>query len=81
MGFSLVVARGGIHCWGCWLLIAVASFAVEHIPRALDFSSSDSQALEHRLNSCGAWAYLLRGMWDCPRSGIEPVSPALAGRF
>ena len=24
---------------------------------------------------------MLYGMWDLPRSGIEPVSPALAGRF
>ena len=23
----------------------------------------------------------LRGMWDLPRPGLEPVSPALAGRF
>ena len=34
-----------------------------------------------RLSSCGAWAHLLRGMWDPPRPGLEPVSPALAGRF
>ena len=27
------------------------------------------------------WAQLLRGMWDLPRPGLEPVSPALAGRF
>ena len=24
---------------------------------------------------------MLHGMWDLPRSGIEPVSPALAGGF
>ena len=24
---------------------------------------------------------MLRGMWDLPRPGLEPVSPALAGRF
>ena len=35
----------------------------------------------HRLTSCGSWAQLLRGMWDPPRPGLEPVSPALAGRF
>ena len=35
----------------------------------------------HRLSSCGSRAQLLRGMWDLPRSGLEPVSPALAGRF
>ena len=34
-----------------------------------------------RLSSCGARAQLLRGMWDLPRPGLQPVSPALAGRF
>ena len=34
-----------------------------------------------RLSSCGARAQLLRGMWDLPRPGLEPVCPALAGRF
>ena len=45
-----------------------------------------SLAAEHRLqtrrlSSCGSRAPLLRGMWDLPRPGLEPVSPALAGRF
>ena len=35
----------------------------------------------HRLSSCGSWAQLLRGMWDLPRPGLEPASPALAARF
>ena len=34
-----------------------------------------------RLSSCGSRAQLLRSMWDPPRPGLEPVSPALAGRF
>ena len=34
-----------------------------------------------RLSSCGSRAQLLRGMWDLPRPGLEPVSAALAGRF
>ena len=34
-----------------------------------------------RLSSCGAWAQLPRGMWDPLRPGLEPVSPALAGRL
>ena len=34
-----------------------------------------------RLSSCGSRGQLLRGMWDLPRPGLEPVSPALAGRF
>ena len=35
----------------------------------------------HRLSNCGSRAQLLRGMWDLPRPGLEPVSPALAGRL
>ena len=31
-----------------------------------------------RLSSCGSQAQLLRGTWDLPRPGLEPVSPALA---
>ena len=45
-----------------------------------------SPAAEHRLqtrrlSNCGSRAHLLRSMWDPPRPGLEPVSPALAGRF
>ena len=41
---------------------------------------------EHRLqtcklSNCGSRAQLLRGMWNLPRPGLEPVSPALAGRL
>ena len=32
-----------------------------------------------RLSSCGPRAQPLRGMWDPPGPGHEPVSPALAG--
>ena len=34
-----------------------------------------------RLSSRGSRAQPLRGMWDPPRPGREPVSPALAGRL
>ena len=34
-----------------------------------------------RLSNCGSRAQLLRGLWYLPRPGLEPVSPALAGRF
>ena len=45
-----------------------------------------SLVAEHRfqtrkLSNCGSRAQLLHGMWDLPRPGLEPVSPALAGRF
>ena len=34
-----------------------------------------------RLSSCGSRAQSLRGMWDPPGPGLEPVSPASAGRL
>ena len=34
-----------------------------------------------RLSNCGSRAQPLRGMWDLPRPGHEPVPPALAGRL
>ena len=33
-----------------------------------------------RLSNHGPRAQSLRGMWDPPRPGLEPMSPALAGR-
>ena len=44
-------------------------------------SSCGSQALEHGISNYGARAQLLRGTWDPPRPGIEPMSLALAGGF
>ena len=43
------------------------------------FSQCSSWDLEYRLNTCGTQTPLLGATWDLPRSGIEPVSPALAG--
>ena len=45
-----------------------------------------SLVAEHRLqtrmlSNCGSWAQPLCGMRDPPRPGLEPVSPALAGRL
>ena len=34
-----------------------------------------------RLSNCGSRAQLLCGMWNLPRPGLEPMSPASAGRF
>ena len=50
------------------------------------FTIAAPPAAEHRLqtcrlSNCGSRSQLLRGMWDPPRPGLEPVSPALAGRF
>ena len=59
-----------------WLLL-LRSTGSRHV----GFSSCGSRALELRLSSCGTRAWLLHGMWDLPRPGLEPVSPALAGGF
>ena len=75
-GLSLVVARGGFSCCGAPALGAQASVVV-----TCGLRSCGSWALERRLSSCGAWALLLRGMRDLPGPGLEPVYPALAGRF
>ena len=48
---------------------------------AQGLSSCTSRVLEHRLSSCSTWALVLLRLWDLPGSGIEPVSPALAGGF
>ena len=67
---------GGFSCCRARALGAWASVVV-----ACGLSSCGSRALECRLSSCGTRIQLLCGLWDPPRPGIEPVSPALAGRF
>ena len=49
-------------------------------------SRAASPVAEHRLqtrrlSNCGSRAQPVRSMWDPPRPGLEPVFPALAGRF
>ena len=81
-----------IYFWLCWVFVSVRGLSL--LAASGGHSSSWSAGLslsrplvaEHRLqtrrlSSCGSRAQLLRGMWDLPRLGLEPVSPALAGRF
>ena len=72
--FSLVAESWGFSSW--WLLLLRSPGS-----RARGLSRCNSQALGHRLNSFGAWAQLLCGLWGLPGSGIKPTSPALAGGF
>ena len=74
--------------WDNRLPLAVVSLAGRHrlwgsvaAAHGLGVNSCGSRTLEHRLGSCGMLAQLLCSIWDLPGSGIEPVSPALAGRF
>ena len=79
----LVVVRADavLHCsaWDshCGGFSCCRASALRH----MSFSSCGSWAPELRLSSYCSWAKLLLGMWDLPRPGIKPVSPALAGRF
>ena len=63
-GYSLIAMHG--------FLIAVTSVVVEH-GLEVGFRSCSSWALEHKRNSCGAQALLLR-IWGLPRIGIKTVS-------
>ena len=45
------------------------------------FLVAEHRLQTRRLSNCGSRAQLLRGMWDLPRPGLEPVSSALAGRL
>ena len=83
-GFSLAVEGGGYSLVAeHGLLFAVASLVDTRasIVVARVLSSCSSEALEHRLNNCGARAWLLHSMHDLCRSGIQPLPPALPGRF
>ena len=67
--FSSCGKRGPLFIAVRGPLIIAASLVAEH------------RLQTRRLSNCGSRAWLLRGMWDLPRPGLEPVSPALAGRF
>ena len=79
---SVVAASGGYSSLQCvgfslrWLLL-LQSMGSRHA----GFHSCGSRALECRLSSCGARASLLHGLWELPRLGLEPLSPASAGGF
>ena len=87
---SLAVASGGYSVLPVpWLLIAMASLAVDRVLQgaqasvvaAPGLSSFSSRAPEYRLIRCGTRAQVPCSMWDLPRPGIEPVSLALQGGF
>ena len=57
-------------------------FIAVHGPLTIATSLVAEHRLQtRRLSNCGSRAQLLHGMWDLPRPGLEPVYPALAGRF
>ena len=73
-GLFRVAERRG-RAWG--LLSSFGAWT----PHRGAVSRCRARDLEHRLHSHGARAELVRRMWDCPKPGIEFVSPTLVGRF
>ena len=67
--FSSCGKRGSLIIAVCGPLTVTASLVAEH------------RLQMRRLSNYGSRAQTLRGLWDPPRPGLEPVSPALAGRF
>ena len=67
--FSSCGERGPLFITARGPLTIAASLVAEH------------RLQTRRLSNCGSQAQLLCGMWDLPRPGFEPASPALAGRL
>ena len=55
--------------------------AVRGPPTIAASPAAEHRLQKRRLSNCGSRAQPLRGTWDPPRPGLEPASPALAGRF
>ena len=71
MGFSLR-----------WLLLGRTGSRMHGLSScSMGLSSCGFWAQERRVNHCVTEVQLLCGLWDLPRSGIDPISPVLAGRF
>ena len=85
-GFSCCRARA-LGAWAQQLWLAGSRAQARQlwhagsVVAARGLQSAGSVVVAHGLSSCGARAQLLHGLWDLPGPGIEPVSPALAGRF
>ena len=55
--------------------------AVRGPPTIVTSLVAEHRLQTRRLSNCGSQTQSLHGMWDLPRPGLEPVSPALAGRL
>ena len=90
-GFFLVVVSGDYllsswdawasHCGGLSCCKAQVLGAQASAFAARGLSNCSLCVLEHWLSRCGLLAELLHGIWDLPRSRIEPLCPALVGVF
>ena len=68
----------------CWVFVAACglSLVAVHRPHCGGFSCCGAWPLGFvGFISCSTWILLLCCMWDLPRPGIKPMSPALTGPF
>ena len=83
VAFSVFLYRciGSLLLHGLFLVAASRSYSLVMMSRlliAVAYLLWSTVSRPCGLNSCGTKP---SGMWDLPRSGIKPVSPALAGGF
>ena len=81
-----------MYVWLCWVFVSVRGPSLvvasggHSSSRCAGLSLSRPLVAEprlqtRRLSNCGSRAELLRSTCDLPRPGLEPASPALAGRL
>ena len=91
--FFLIFIYVFIYFWLCWVFCASwvsvrglslvcgewgPLFITVHGPLTVAASLVAEHKLQtRRLSSCGSRDQLLRGMWDLPRLGLEPVFPRI----
>ena len=92
-GFSFKFIYLFIYFWLCWVFVSVRGLSLAvaggghsssrcaglSLSRPLLLRSTGSRRAGSVIVAHGS--SLLCGMWDLPRPGLEPVSPALAGRL
>ena len=74
--FIAMCGHSLMWCVGGYSSLCCAGFSLQCL---LLLWSTGSRA--YGLDSCGTWVYLVHGVWNPPGPGMEPVSPALQGRF
>ena len=77
LGFTAACELPPAAVSGGYSLLQCTGFSRRQLP----LLRSTGSGVQASVVVCGTWGQLLRGMWDLPRPGIEPMSPALAGGF
>ena len=80
-GLSLVVVSGGYSLLAVCRLIEVAFLVVGHRLQCVRAPVVATYRLQQVGSVVVAHRLICPTAWDLPRPGIEPVSPALQGRF